>query len=697
MAERDAKLAEALNRAVDAHRAQRLDEAAELYRGILDAAPDLFDALHLFGILEAQRRNYDAALDLLSRAVAANPAVAPAHSNRGNVLLALRRFDEAVESYRQALAIDPDYVEAWYNLGNAHLAGHRPEEALAAYDRVLAAKPDHLAALNNRGNALRALKRIDEALATYQRALTMRPDSAEVLGNVGITLGEAGRLDEAFPILDRAIDLKPDHIEALAYRANALAAETRYNEAVADLERILAIDPEHKYARGDLMHFRMQMCDWRQADADWAAVKGRIGKAPVAKPFVLLGSKASSAEQLANARLYAATEFPPREPLWRGEAYGHDRFRVAYMSGEFGEQATSHLIAELLERHDRARFEIVAVSSGKDDGSPRRRRIEAAVERLIDITAMTDAAAAAAIRAAEIDVLVDLNGYFGRMRPGVLALKPAAVQVNYLGFPGTVGADGADYILADAIVIPDEHRGFYSEKVVRLPDCYQANDSRKAIVEAMPTRAEAGLPERGFVFCCFNNNYKIAPELFDVWMRLLRAVDGSVLWLIEGNRAAIDNLRREAKARGVAAERIVFAPRIKIEYHLARHRLADLFIDTLPHNAHTTASDSLWAGVPVLTCLGDTFAGRVGASLLTAIGLPELITRSLAQYELLALKFAREPETRSALRARLVQNRSTHPLFDAARLCRNIESAYATMVARARRGEPPESFAVPPG
>jgi predicted O-linked N-acetylglucosamine transferase (SPINDLY family) len=683
-----------LSRAVASHRAQRFDEAARLYREILDDAPGQFDALHLFGVLEAQRRNYDVALDLLTRAVTANPAVAAAHSNRGNVLLALRRFDDAVASYRRGLAIDPAYLEAWYNLGNAFLAGRHPDEALEAYDRVLAARPDHLAALNNRGNALRALKRTDEALDSYRRALAIQPGSAEVIGNVGITLGEAGRLGEAFPMLDKAIALKPDHVEALAYRADALAGETRYDEAAADLERVLAVDAEHKYALGDLMHYRMQMCDWRRAAADWSAVRERIGRAPVAKPFVLLGSRASLAEQLANAKLYAATEYPAGAPLWRGEAYGHDRLRVAYMSGEFGEYATSLLVAELLERHDRARFEIVAVSTGGNDGSPRRKRIEAAVERLVDIEAMTDAAAAAAIRAAEIDVLVDLNGYFGRMRPGVLTLRPAPVQVNYLGFPGTVAIDAVDYILADAVVVPDGDDGFYSEKIVRLPDCYQANDSQKAIAEEMPTRAEVGLPERGFVFCCFNNNYKIAPGIFDVWMRLLQAVEGSVLWLIEGNLPAVGNLRREAAARGVDPERIVFAPRIKIAFHLARHRLADLFLDTLPHNAHTTASDSLWAGVPVLTCLGGTFAGRVGASLLTAIGLPELVARSLPEYEALALRLAREPELLASLRERLARNRATHPLFDAARLCRNVERAYATMAERVRRGEPPESFAV---
>jgi len=694
MAEYVPNIAEMLQRAVVAHRAQELDQAARLYRDVLDGAPEQFDAIHLLGVLEAQRRNYETALDLLNRAVTINPTVAAAPFNRGNVLQALGRSDDAIASYRQALAISPAYAEAWYNLGNAQIANHCAEEALAAYDRALAIKPDHFEALNNRSSALRALKRTEEALVNYQHALALKPDSAEVLGNIGITLGEMGRREESLTILDRAIRLKPDNLEALSYRANALAGEARYEEAVEDIERILTVDAEYKHALGDLMHYRMHMCDWRRADTDWAAVRNRIGRMPVAKPFVLLGSDASLSEQMENAKIYARSKFPAGRPVWRGEIYGHDRIRIGYMSGEFGEYATSLLIAELLERHDREAFEIVVIAAGGDDGSARRRRIEATADRFIEIGGLTDAAAAVEIRAAEVDIVVDLNGYFGRMRPGVLALRPAPVQVNYLGFPGTVGAEYVDYILADPIVIPDEHRAFYSEKVVHLPDCYQANDSQKAIASGMPSRAEAGLPERGFVFCCFNNNYKIARSMFDIWMRLLRGVDGSVLWLIEGNSAAVVNLRREAEVREVAPERIVFAPRIKIEYHLARHRLADLFLDTLPHNAHTTASDSLWAGVPVLTCLGETFAGRVGASLLMAIGLPELITRSQEEYEAMALKLAHDREALQSLRDILGRNRRTYPLFDAARLCRNVERAYRTMWERAQHGEPVEGFAV---
>ena len=353
-------------------------------------------------------------------------------------------------------------------------------------------------------------------------------------------------------------------------------------------------------------------------------------------------------------------------------------------------------MAELFERHDKNRFELFAFDNGWDDASEMRDRIEKAFTEIVDITRLSDLGAAALIKQKQIDILVDLNGYFGLAREGIFSHRPCPVQVNYLGFPGTLGVDYMDYILADRHVIPPEHAAFYAEKVVYLPDTYQVNDSRRAIAERTPTRAEVRLPETGFVFCCFNNNYKITPDVFDVWMRLLRNVRDSVLWLLEDNPLASSNLRREAEERGVAPERLVFAPRLKPDEHLARHALADLFLDTLPCNAHTTASDALWAGLPLLTCMGGTFPGRVAGSLLNAVGLPELITHDLESYEARALELASTPPMLIDLRTRLARNRLTHPLFDTDRFRRHIESAYVTMWERYRRSDPPESFAVRP-
>jgi predicted O-linked N-acetylglucosamine transferase (SPINDLY family) len=383
-------------------------------------------------------------------------------------------------------------------------------------------------------------------------------------------------------------------------------------------------------------------------------------------------------------------------PIRRAPTRKREKIRIAYVSGEFREQATSYLTAELFERHDRARFDIVGVSTGWNDHSPMRRRLEEAFDTFLDGSAKTDVELAQLMARSEIDIAVDLNGYFGNERTGLFALRPCPIQVNYLGFPGTMGVDYIDYILADRTVIPEDQHAFYVEKVVYLPDSYQVNDSKKEIGAHTPLRSDVGLPESGFAFCCFNNNHKITPEMFAVWTRILRQVEGSVLWLFQGNAAATANLRMEAERHGIGQERIVFAPHASLPDHLARHRLADLFLDTLPHNAHTTCSDALWAGLPVLTCLGSSFAGRVAASLLNAVGLPELVTHTLEEYEARALELARDPAMLAQIRDKLAQNRRSYPLFDAGRFCRHVEAAFSTMWERHRRGEPPASFSVAP-
>jgi protein O-GlcNAc transferase len=378
------------------------------------------------------------------------------------------------------------------------------------------------------------------------------------------------------------------------------------------------------------------------------------------------------------------------------KAWRHDKIRIAYVSADFHEHATSHLIAELFERHDRKRFELFGISLGPDDGSEIRRRVVEALDHFHDVRAHDDREVASLLRELEIDIAVDLKGHTKGERFGIFAHRPAPIQVSYLGFPGTTGADFIDYVIADEIVLPFDQQPFWSEKIVHLPGCYQVNDRKREIAERTPTRKECGLPEQGFVFCSFNNSYKITPEFFDIWMRLLNKIEGSALWLLRGNAAVERNLRREAAARGVDPARLVFAEPIVLCEHLARHRLADLFLDTLPVNAHTTASDALWAGLPVLTCLGKGFAARVAASLLDAVGLPELVTKSLEEYEALALKLAREPALLSAYRDRLEKNGPTAQLFDADRLRRHLEQAYTTMLDIERRGEKPRGFSVDP-
>jgi predicted O-linked N-acetylglucosamine transferase (SPINDLY family) len=402
----------------------------------------------------------------------------------------------------------------------------------------------------------------------------------------------------------------------------------------------------------------------------------------------------SEAEHLILARLRAKTFPRPVKPLWSGEIYRHDKIRIAYISTDFRDHVVADAIAGCFEHHDKTRFETTAISLGPNDGGAMRRRIEAAFDRFIDVRAMGDAEVAAMLRQLEIDIAIDLNGYTGEPRTGILARRPAPVQVNYFGYPGTMGVPFIDYIIADPWLIPEEHRVHYSEQVVYLPHTYLPSDRKRPVPTNTPSRAEAGLPATGFVFACLHNAFKIGPEMFEIWMRLLHGVENSVLWFLEDNGSVSFNLRREAKMRGIAPERLVFAPRKPLPDHMARLRLGDLFLDTLPYNAHTSASDALWAGLPVLTCRGDTFPGRVAAGLLHAIGLPELATASLAEYEDLARTLAQDPERLAAIRSKLMRNRDTEALFDTARFTRDLESAYRAMWERQQTGLPAASFAI---
>jgi predicted O-linked N-acetylglucosamine transferase (SPINDLY family) len=620
--------------------------------------------LHKRGKALLERGRLEESLASCESALRIKPDFSQAFYGRGNALMGLARIEEARACYQRAVELEPDYADAHYNLGLALQRLRRAQEALASYDRALALKPGDAEALNNRGNVLVDLRRPDLALSSYERALSIRPDYASACYNVGLALQELGRPEEA----------------------------------ARRFERVLELAPDYPFAKGKLLHAKMLSCEWadlsRLADSVEADIEA--GKKS-AEPFGHQAVSRSARNLRRCAEIFAAENYPPAPVgLWGGERYDNPRIRIGYVSGEFRQQATAILMTGLLEHHDRSRFEIYAFDNGWDDGSEIRARINRAVDAIVDVSRLEDAEAAATLCERKIDILVNLNGYFGRERLGLFRYRPCPVQVNYLGFPGTLGVNYMDYILADAHVLPPDHEACYSERVVRLPDTYQVNDSRRPIAQRTPTRAECSLPEAAFVFCCFNNNYKITPEQFDVWMRLLKAVDGSVLWLIEDNPAAAANLRREAERRGVPARRVVFAARMNPDEHLARHRLADLFLDTLPYNAHTTAADALWAGLPLLTCTGSTFPGRVAGSLLKAAGLPELITESLAGYEARALELARTPAMLAEMRERLARNRASCALFDTDRYRRHLEAAYTTMWERYQRGDPPAAFEVRP-
>jgi predicted O-linked N-acetylglucosamine transferase (SPINDLY family) len=725
-------LAEAYNnRGNTLSRLNRREEAVPSYERALAARPDYVEAAYNLGTALAKLKRFDDAVRSFDRALALKPAYPEAYLNRGNALADAGRLDDALASFDAALKLRPDYVEVLHSRGKLlfllgryeqmiascdralalkpeHAETHynrgialgqlgRLQEAIDSYQKTLAVDPAHIDALGNLGNALQQLNRLQEAIASYDKAIELDPGLARMYSNRGTALAKSRRFEKAVADFDKAIALEPDYVEAHGNRATVLQQRNRHAEAAEGFERVLALRPDYPYALGGLAFSRAHMCDWR----DSASLAERIGNLArsgtlVSEPFVLLVLSSSPQDQLAGAAAYVRAKHPPTSPpVWSGERYPHSKIRIAYLSADYHEHATAYLMAELFERHDRGRFEVTALSYGPRDDSPMRKRLIAGFDRFIEVREHSDENVARLMRGLEIDIAVDLKGFTTNCRPGILAFRPAPIQVNYLGHPGTMAAEYIDYLIADDFIVPQGQEVHYAEKMALLPDCYQPNDSQRRIAEQAPARASEGLPAQGFVFCCFNNNVKITLPVFEIWIRLLRQVEGSVLWLLKGNPQVEGNLRQEALRRGVAPERLVFAQRMKLEPHLARHRHADLFLDTLPYNAHTTASDALWTGLPVLTCAGTTFAGRVAGSLLRAVGLPELITSSLQEYEVLALKLATDSDLLNDVRRRLGQNRDAAPLFDADRFRRHIEAAYTTMWQTYQRGEAPRNFSVP--
>jgi predicted O-linked N-acetylglucosamine transferase (SPINDLY family) len=655
-------LPDAIREAARLHERGEIAAAERIYTAILGVAPAHGDALHLLGVVRSQQKRHAEAVPLIRRALEVNPGWPVALVNLGNAERALRRHADAAATYARALELDPSLAEAANGLGIAQLA----------------------------------LNRCDEAAESCRRAVENKPDFVEAWVNLGGAHVAAGRHEAALEAFDKAIALRPHYAVAHHNRAHALRALGRLPEAIAAYDRTLELDPSYAYVPGYAAYLRRQTCDWSDFDGTSSRLQQGVREGhPACMPFDFLPWSDDPALQLTCAQSWITASYPSLpEPLWRGERWSHARIRVAYLSSDFYQHATAVLAARLFELHDRTRFEVLGLSFGPDDGSDMRRRLAAAFDRFIDVRGLSDDEVAARVRELEVDILVDLKGYTQDSRPGIVLRRAAPIQVSYLGYPGTLGTDRVDYVIGDPYVLPPGLQPFYAERIVQLPGSYQVNDDRRRTAPELPSRAAAGLPQDAFVFCCFNNNYKITPAVFDSWMRLLRAVPGSVLWLLRDSALAERNLRREAEARGVEPSRIRFAPRVPVEQHLARHRLADLFLDTLPYNAHTTASDALWMGVPVVTCAGHTFAARVAGSLLRAVGLPELVTDSMAAYEALALGLARDRGRLAALRAHLDAAHGRAPLFDTDLFRRQLEAAFTYMWQRWQRGEPPREFSL---
>ncbi|QCN96866.1 glycosyltransferase (plasmid) [Azospirillum argentinense] len=626
------------------------------------------------------------------------PEEAVARSAFGEALRRQGRAAEAEAHHRAALSWLPDFGGNHFNLGLTLQALGRTAEAAEAYGEAARLMPRFAPAPCNQGVLLRALGRREAAETALRRAVSLDPTLVPGWLNLGAVLQGYGRASAAAGCYRNALALRPDLAEAHANLGLMVKEAGRLADSLPSFERALALGlPDPGGVLAQLVQQMRHLCRWdglAERSAQLAALV-RSDATRQVHPWIFLGEGAGPAAELACARRYADWRTQGIAAMPAGcDAGPRGRLRVGYLSADYHEHATAALIAELIERHDRNRVEVVGCSYGSDDGGPMRRRLTAAFDRFLDLAACSHADAAARIRAEGVDILVDLKGHTQHARPEIAAHRPAPVQAQWLGYPGTMGAGFIDYVIGDPLVTPFDHQPFYAERIVQLPVCYQPND-RSRPIGPTPSRAACGLPERGMVFCCFNAAYKITPSQFDLWCRLLRAAPDSVLWLLDSHPEVSANLRREAMRRGVVADRLVFAPRRPPAEHLARYRLADLFLDTTPVGAHTTASDALWAGVPVLTVTGEGFASRVGTSLLRAAGLPELAVRSLADYEKTALRLAGDPDGISRLKARLMAERERAPLFDADRLARALQRAYATMWDIHAAGKPPRPFTVP--
>lgn len=673
----------------------RYEDAALVYRKAITARRGYLEAEFNLGAVLQEMGNLEAAEAAYGRVIAINPRVAVAHNNLGTVLKDLGRLDAAVSSLERAISLQADYAEALYNLATVLREQGRLEEALGCYGRAVALRPDYFDAINNAGIILQELGRAGEAVDLHRRLVSAAPSRADVYNNLGTALLSAGRAAEAREAFQHAVTLRENFPEAYHNLGNAAHELGDVAGAIGAYEHALRLRPDYAEAYCQLVYHRRQACAWNDFGADEDEMLELVRRGARVAPFFQLTTCASAADQLVCARRWAASITRDHRAAFRHAAAKRDgRIRLGYLSGDFHQHATAHLVAELFECHDRSRFEVIGYSYGPDDRSPMRARLVRAFDRFIDFRTLSHSQAAAAIHDDGVDILIDLKGYTHGARPAIAAQRPAPVQVGYLGFPATTGADFIDYLLVDSFVVPADQRQFFSEQLVYLPGCYQVNDRKREIADYVQSRPACGLPADAFVFCSFNNSYKISPPVFDVWMRLLKAVPGSMLWLLSSNELVEQNLSAEAEKRGVDPRRLVFAPIVPPAEHLARLHNADLFLDTSPCNAHTTASDALWAALPVLTCSSDTFAGRVAGSLLHAVGIPELITRSLEEYEQLALALARDPGRLSMLRSRLKTARDSSSLFDLPKLTGHIEAAYIRMWQNWLHGEEPAAFSL---
>jgi predicted O-linked N-acetylglucosamine transferase (SPINDLY family) len=700
--------------AIGLHQKGQLVQAQAIYQQFLVINPENADVIHLLGVIAHQMGQHQAAFDLIAqaikfnskeasyhsnhgivlqklgkladavdsfdKAIALKPDYVEAYSNRGVAMQELKQFDAAVASYDKAIALKPDYAEAYYNRGVVLQEFNQFDAAVASFDKAIALKPNYAEAYSNRGVAFQALKQLDAAMASFDKAIALKPDYAVAYCNRGGTLLELKQFDVAVASCYTAIALKPDYASAYCNRGIALQELKQFDAAVASYDKAIELKPDYEYLLGIRHHAKMLMCDWQGFAQNVHELNQKIQRNEKASPcFPALSLPISLKDQHTVTEIWSKNKYPKNVSLGPiPKISRQSKICIAYYSGDFKDHPVSILTVGLFESHERAKFESIAFSFGPDSQDDYRSRLTNAFDKFIDVKGKSDREIAELSRSLGVDIAIDLGGYTGDCRVGIFSYRAAPIQISYIGYLGTMGADYYDYLIADRTLIPIESQVYYSEKIVYLPS-YQVNDDKQEIPNVAINRQELNLPINGFVFCCFNANYKITPSTFDGWMRILKAVPDSVLLLYSGIQSAADNLKLEAEKRGVSQNRLIFGKKITRSQYMARFRSADLFLDTLPYNAGATASDALWAGLPVLTCMGEAFASRYAASLLFAIGLPELVTQTQDEFESLAIELATNSIKLKEIKDKLESNRLTTPLFDTLRFTKNMEAAYIKM------------------
>jgi predicted O-linked N-acetylglucosamine transferase (SPINDLY family) len=680
---------------------KRYEEALASYDRAIEIKPDYAEAWNNRGYALNNLKRYEEALVSYDRAVEIKPDYPAAWSNRGVVLNNFKRYEEALASYNRAIQIKPNLreieIEAWSNRGVALNNLKRYEQALVSYSRAIEIEPDYALAWSNRGSVLNDLKRHEEALGNCERAIEIKPDYAEAWSNRGNALNDLKRYEQALASFDRAIEIRPDFALAWSNRGYVLNNLKRYEEAIASLERSIEFNPNAEFVLGELVHTQMKICDWSNLERRLQTIEaGIMSGNTVSRPFSVLGLFDKPKLQRQCAEIYAKQELSQTSQL--GAIIKRSKgkkIRIGYFSMDFWEHPVSQLMVEIIELHNRDRFEIYAFSFGVDTKDQMRQRMEKAFDRFFDVKNFSELEIARLAREQAIDIAIDLGGYTKDSRAQIFAERVAPLQINYLGYPGTLGSECTDYFMGDRVTIPDDNYINFSEKIIFLPNSFQPNPRQRLIADKKVSRQSYKLPESGFIFCCFNNTWKITPDIFESWIRILNKVKDSILWLSDTHPIAKRNMLTVFTANNIHLSRIVFAERLpSLADHLQRYLSVNLFLDTFPYCAHTTASDALWAGLPVLTRSGESFVSRGAASQLSNIGLTELVTSSNDDYESLAIELATNPEKLLALKAKLASNRTTAPLFNPQLLTQHIESAYQATYDRYHAGLPPDHIYV---